>query len=242
MTTALANTNPMHYNTIASLIEKPLNDPSFVKKAQKFALEALRCSTSPENAAKYIISVAQKQCIAIGAVTTVNLNSVYIDKTLGITDWRVIHDIEVKMLMSIAIVMGHDVTDEKVKAILWEQLVLGGISQLFRVGAIMMGRRTADHLIDITPSDFLKSIDKPFGHRVVTKYGHTGDFNLMSFAFLGGATVGAAYNWGEVSAFGYATLRAFQKDALPPATVDQLNKLLNPQEPPKIEEQSTSTK
>lgn len=211
-------------------LSKILGNSKIVLEVQNLALEALNKHGTPENAAKHIIGMTAKECASWGALTVYRDSSrAALNLTLDGIDWTSSAGLELKMVLAIALLMGHELNDEEVKAFLLEHFTLKGISMLFRNGVIQFGTKSTIHLIDSIPAASLQQLTKLFGHRVVTKRGKTGDFNLIMYACLGGMALGASYDWLITYSMGYAALHAFRNDNLPAVTAKELSTSIKPE-------------
>lgn len=211
-------------------LSRILNNSKITLEVQNLALEALKKHSTPEKAAKHIIGMTAKACASWGALTIYRDSSrAALNLTLDGIDWTYSAGLELKMVLAIALLMGHELNDEEIKVFLLEHFTLKGISMLFRNGLIQFGTKSAIHLIDSIPSASLQQLTKLFGHRVVTKRGKTGDFNLIMYACLGGMALGASYDWLIAYSMGYAALHAFQNDNLPTVTAKELNTRIKPE-------------
>lgn len=210
-------------NLVDFSYEKLLTNPKILAECNKLAKDYLEKYSAPEKAAKHIVFAIARQCSAVGALTAYqNSSHVAIGSALNSFDFLGAYGLELKMVLTIAILMGHNIDDEEVKAFILTHLASTTISRMIRGGVIQLGTKTTVNLIDAIPGKSLTKLNHALGHRVFTKRGKTGDFNLIAYAFLGGIAVGATFDFAGAYSIGQAALREFRKDDLPKATAKEI--------------------
>lgn len=210
-------------NLVDFSYEKLLANPKVLSDSTNLAQKYLKKYTTPEKAVKHIISSIANQCGAIGALTAYRTpqNSKVVSG-LNAVDWYSAYGLELKMVLSIAILMGHNIDDEEVKAFVLKHFATTAISRMVRSGAIQLGTKSTIYLIDSIPGKSLGKLNRALGHRAITKRGKTGDFNLITYAYLGGIVVGATFDFTSAYSIGRAALREFKKADLPKATAKEI--------------------
>ena len=219
----IVSASPIPSNLVDFSYEKILTNPKVLAECYKLTEQYLNKYSDPEIAAKHIVFALARQCSALGALTAHQSPSyVAIDYALNSCDFLGAYGLELKMVLTIAILMGHNIDDEEVKAFILTHLASTTISRMIRGGVIQLGTKSTIRLIDSIPGKSLGKLNHALGHRVFTKRGKTGDFNLIAYAFLGGMAVGAAFDFAGAYSIGQAALREFRKDDLPKATAKEI--------------------
>lgn len=125
---------------------------------------------------------------------------------------------QLRMVLTIAFLAGYNPSDEEVKTFLSEYYASALIREIARPNVVRFGLLTTLHFINSVPGKSLTKINKTFGHRVFTKHGHTGDFNLVALACIGGMTASAALDISSTYIIGYAAIHAFFNEYTPVVT------------------------
>lgn len=210
-------------NLVDFSYEKILANPKVIMECNELAQKYLEKYVVAEKAAKHIISAIAKQCGAVGALTAYqNPSNNTIGSALNSLDLLGALGLELKIVLSIAILMGHSIDDEEVKAFVLKHFAVTTVSRMIRSGVIQLGTKSTVHLIDSIPGKSLGKLNHALGHRAITKRGKTGDFNLIAYAYLGGILVGATYDFAGAYSIGRTALREFRKDDLPKATAKEI--------------------
>lgn len=210
-------------NLVDFSYEKILANPKVIMECNELAQKYLEKYVVAEKAAKHIISAIAKQCSAVGALTAYqNPSNNTVGSALNSLDLLGALGLELKMVLSIAILMGHSIDDEEVKAFVLKHFAVTTVSRMVRSGVIQLGTKSTIYLIDSIPGKSLGKLNRALGHRAITKRGKTGDFNLIAYAYLGGILVGATYDFAGAYSIGRAALREFRKDDLPKATAKEI--------------------
>lgn len=195
--------------------DKILANQKMVDDCHLLAQKYLKKYSTPEKAAKHLISAIAKQCGAFGAITSCQTQHTASNASINAVDWYGVCGLELKMVLSIALIMGRTVDDEEVKAFVLEHFALTSVSRVVRSGAIQVGVKTTIHLIDSIPGKSLTKVNRVLGHRAITKRGTKGSSNLIAYAFVGGMLVGATFDYAGAYTVGYAALHKFQNNDLP---------------------------
>lgn len=220
----VADTLTVSSNLVDLSYEKILANQKKIDECHSLAQTYLKKYATPEKAAKHLISAIAKQCGAFGAMTGCQTEHTTIGVGIDVLDWYGTYGLELKMVLSIAIIMEHDIADEEVKAFVFEHFALTSVSRMVRGSIVQVGTKTTIHLIDSIPGKSLTKVNRILGHRAITKRGTTGSFNLITYAFIGGMLVGATFDCTGAYMIGYAALHKFQNNDLPKATVKELDR------------------
>lgn len=211
-------------NLIDFSYEKIIANQKKVNECHVTAQKYLKKYAIPEKAAKHLISAIAKQCGAFGALTGCQHEYSTVGVGIDVLDWYGAYGLELKMVLSIAIIMGYDIADEEVKTFVLEHLAITSVSRMVRGSIVQVGTKTTIHLIDSIPGKSLTKVNRILGHRAITKRGTTGAFNLITYAFIGGMLVGATFDCTGAYMIGYAALHKFQNNDLPKVTVKELDR------------------
>lgn len=99
--------------------------------------------------------------------------------------------IQVRMIAAIAIMGGHDVKDDRVKALVYLCMVGNTATEVLRGIGVQIGEKLAINVIQGISHEALKAINRAVGFRLLTKFGEKGVVNLGKAVPIVGAVVSA---------------------------------------------------
>ena len=95
--------------------------------------------------------------------------------------------VQIRMIAAIAIMGGHDVRDDRVKALVYACLTGSAITDILKDAGIAVGAKIATNAIKNISGKTIVAINQKIGFRLVTKFGEKGVVNLgKAVPFLGG--------------------------------------------------------
>lgn len=98
--------------------------------------------------------------------------------------------IQVRMIAAIAHMGGHDLKDDRVKALVYVCLTGNAAKDILKETGIIVGTKLTTSLIRKIPGKALSEINKKVGFRLLTKFGQTGAVNLGKAVPLIGGIIG----------------------------------------------------
>lgn len=98
--------------------------------------------------------------------------------------------IQIRMVAAIAYMGGHNINDDRVKALVFACLVGDAAKEVFKEIGIAMGSKMATNAIKNISGKTLTAINQKVGFRLLTKFGEKGIINLGKGIPLIGAAIG----------------------------------------------------
>lgn len=99
--------------------------------------------------------------------------------------------LQIRMIAAIAYMGGHDVKDDRVKALIYTSLLGNAAKELLKDIGIQVGKKVATNAIKNISGKVLTQINQKVGFRLVTKFGEKGVINLgKAIPILGGVIGG----------------------------------------------------
>ena len=136
--------------------------------------------------------------------------------------------VQLRMIAAIAIMGGHDVRDDQVKALVYACLVGNGAKEIVREAGIKIGEKLALSGIRRIPGAVLTKINQAVGFRLLTKFGEKGVVNFGKAIPLVGGVIGGTVEAISTNAVGNVARDIFtatDPDQGPPATPPRSNVL-----------------
>ena len=162
-----------------------------------------------EKAISQFISMQKIKCATTGFVT--GLGGLL---TLPVTlpaDLASSLYIEMRMIAAIASMRGYNVTDDKVKTLVYLCLVGNAVGDVLKQTGIKLGNSlAAKKLLPKITGEMIKKINQAVGFRLITRGGTKGIINLGKAVPVFGGFVGGVYNWTEVSIFARKAKKVFE--------------------------------
>lgn len=210
--------------TVSDFAFDALSSAKNIIDCQQLANNLLAKTPNPKVAAKRLVRLTAKRSswTSVTSLLTCQtyipvsskLNSLETFGTLGL---------QLRMVLTIATLAGYDLSDEEVKAFLSKYGALSALYGIIRPCAMQFGVKYARSLVKSIPGTALAKINKPLGHRFVTKNGHTGTINLMALVCVGGMVTSAAVDVGSTYSIGYAAIHDFFNTDNPIVEVKELS-------------------
>lgn len=102
--------------------------------------------------------------------------------------------VQVRMIAAIAIMAGHDVADDRVKAMVYACLAGNAAKDILKDAGIVIGTKMATNAIKGVSAKTLTVINQKVGFRLLTKFGETGVVNLGKMVPVLGGIVGMTFD------------------------------------------------
>lgn len=102
--------------------------------------------------------------------------------------------VQIRMIAAIAIMGGHDVHDDRVKAMVYACLAGNAAKDILKDAGIVIGTKMATNAIKGISAKTLTAINQKVGFRLVTKFGEKGVINLGKAVPLLGGIIGAGFD------------------------------------------------
>ena len=99
--------------------------------------------------------------------------------------------VQIRMVAAIATMGGHDVNDDRVKALVYACLAGNSAKEVLKAGGIRLGEKLATSAIKGLSGESVKAINRAVGFRLLTKFGEKGVLNLGKVVPIVGGIVGA---------------------------------------------------
>ena len=102
--------------------------------------------------------------------------------------------LQVRMVVSIAIMCGQDIRDDRVRTIAYTCLVGNAAKDILKEAGIQIGQKLTTSAIKSISKEIIVKINKAVGFRLMTKTGSTGVINLSKFVPVVGGIVGGGFD------------------------------------------------
>lgn len=117
--------------------------------------------------------------------------------------------IQVRMVAALAVMGGHDIHDDRVKALVYICLAGNSATKPVKEVASLIGRALTEQGIGRISSSTINTINQAIGFRLLTKFGQTGAINLSKLIPVAGGVVGAGFDSMATLAVGHFAREAF---------------------------------
>lgn len=97
-------------------------------------------------------------------------------------------------MVSIAIMCGQDIRDDRVRTIVYTCLVGNAAKDILKEAGIQIGQKLTTSAIKSISKEIIVKINKVVGFRLMTKTGSTGVINLSKFVPVVGGIVGGGFD------------------------------------------------
>lgn len=188
--------------------DKALNGTTGFDSAYKLAEDYKK--DYPNDLEKQIDSFINWQCAksAIsGAITSIG-GFVILAATLPINITTVLA-IQFRMIITIAILCGYDVKNDKIKTLIYACSAKQPIYKILKEAGIQITKKVGVKLIQRIPISVIRKINKIIGFKLITKFGQKGIINLGKAIPVLGMGLGAA-----IDAVSTKTVGKFSKKIL----------------------------
>ena len=102
--------------------------------------------------------------------------------------------VQVRMIAAIAHLGGHDLKDDRVKALVYACLTGNAAKDIMKDIGIVVGRKLTENAIKNVSGKTIAAINQKVGFRLLTKFGEKGAINLGKAIPLVGGIVGATFD------------------------------------------------
>ncbi|UKR62931.1 EcsC family protein [Escherichia coli] len=102
--------------------------------------------------------------------------------------------LQVRMVVSIAIMCDQDIRDDRVRTIAYTCLVGNAAKDILKEAGIQIGQKLTTSAIKSISKEIIVKINKAVGFRLMTKTGSTGVINLSKFVPVVGGIVGGGFD------------------------------------------------
>lgn len=117
--------------------------------------------------------------------------------------------VQVRMIAAIACMGGHDLKDDRVKAIVYACLCGSAAVDIIKEIGIKVGTKLTEQAIKNISSQVIIKINQAVGFRLITKFGQTGAVNFVKLVPLVGGIVGATFDSVTTNAIGNIARNTF---------------------------------
>ena len=100
--------------------------------------------------------------------------------------------VQIRMIAAIAHIGGHDLSDDRIKSLVYVCLVGNGAREVIQETGIVISKNLTKSAIKAIPGKSLVAINKKVGFRLLTKFGEKGAVNLGKVVPVAGGIVGLA--------------------------------------------------
>jgi uncharacterized protein (DUF697 family) len=99
--------------------------------------------------------------------------------------------VQIRMIAALAIMGGYDVTDDKVKSLVYVCLLGNAANEVMKQVGIKLGTKMSEQAIKKLSFEVIKQINQKVGFRLLTKFGEKGIINLgKAIPIVGGVVSG----------------------------------------------------
>lgn len=110
--------------------------------------------------------------------------------------------VQIRMIAAIAYMGGHDLKDDRVKAMVYSCLTGNAIKELLKDVGVVIGKKFTEQAIKNISGKSIIAINKAVGFRLLTKFGARGVINLGKAVPIVGGVVGATFDSVSTNALG----------------------------------------
>lgn len=120
---------------------------------------------------------------------------------------------EVRMIVSIAMLRGYDVRSDEVKTLVYLCIAGNAASDILKnVGINAAQKLAVKKLLPLLTKEVVAKINKAVGFRLLTKGGSKGLINAGKAVPIFGGLVGGVWNWGEASIYAKLAKKMFNEN------------------------------
>ncbi len=117
--------------------------------------------------------------------------------------------LQLQMVAGIASLGGHDVRNDRVRALCYACLCGNAATDVLKGAGITIGKKLTEQAIKQLPFEIILKINQKVGFRLVTKFGQTGVINLGKAVPLVGGVVGGTFDGTTTYAIGRVARNVF---------------------------------
>ena len=171
--------------------EKALEGPPGIDSAWDLARDYQKQDASPSEQVNSLIRWQNTKAATSGFVT--GLGGVITLPVAVPANVSAVLFVQVRMIAAIAIMGGHDVQDDRVKALVYACLAGNAAKEVLRKVGIEVGQKLTIRAIESITRETLVAINRAVGFRLLTKFGEKGAINLGKAVPIFGGVVGATF-------------------------------------------------
>lgn len=117
--------------------------------------------------------------------------------------------IQIRMIAAIAHMGGHNITDDRVKTLVYACLTGNAAKDILKDIGIVVGKKITENAIKNISGKTIVSINQRVGFRLVTKFGEKGAVNFVKAVPLVGGIVGSVFDAGTTNVIGNVARNTF---------------------------------
>jgi uncharacterized protein (DUF697 family) len=117
--------------------------------------------------------------------------------------------LQLQMVAAVARMGGHDVRNDRVRAVCYACLCGNAAAEVLQTAGITIGKKLTEQAITRLSSEVITKINQAVGFRMVTKFGQTGAINLGKAVPLAGGIIGGAFDGTTTYAIGRVAKNVF---------------------------------
>ena len=117
--------------------------------------------------------------------------------------------IQLRMIATIAIIAGHDPSDDTVQSLAYMCLAGTSLTKICREAGVKAGEKLAIGAIKNVPGEAIKKINQIAMHRFITKFGETGVINLGKMVPVVGGIIGGGFDFVGTHAIAKKAIEVF---------------------------------
>ncbi|EGQ9846150.1 EcsC family protein [Vibrio cholerae] len=172
--------------------DKAINGVAGLDSAQELASSYMKESNDPISQANSLIRWQNTKAGTSGFLTGLG-GLITMPITLPANITSVIF-VQVRMIAAIAHLGGHDLKDDRVKAMVYACLTGNAAKDILKDIGIVVGRKLTESAIKGISAKTITKINQAVGFRLLTKFGEKGVINLGKAIPLVGGIVGATFD------------------------------------------------
>ena len=172
--------------------DKAINGVAGLDSAQELASSYMKESNDPTSQANSLIRWQNTKAGSSGFLTGLG-GLITIPVTLPANITSVMY-VQIRMIAAIAHLGGHDLKDDRVKAMVYACLTGNAAKDILKDIGIVVGRKLTENAIKSISGKTITKINQAVGFRLLTKFGEKGVINLGKAIPLIGGIVGATFD------------------------------------------------
>ncbi|CAI2302675.1 EcsC family protein [Vibrio parahaemolyticus] len=172
--------------------DKAIKGVAGLDSAQELALSYMKESSDPISQANSLIRWQNTKAGTSGFLTGLG-GLITMPVTLPANITSVMY-VQIRMIAAIAHMGGHDLKDDRVKAMVYACLTGNAAKDILKDIGIVVGRKLTENAIKSISGKTITKINQAVGFRLLTKFGEKGAINLGKAIPLVGGIVGATFD------------------------------------------------
>ena len=196
--------------------DKAVNGIPGTDTAEKMAQDYLKGGGSLEDKAGCLI---RWQCTKAGVSGFLNgLGGVILMPVTLPANITSVMYVQTRMVAAIAHMGGHDIRDDRVKALVYACLCGNAAKDLVKEAGIKTGTKLGEQAVKAIPYPLIRWINQAVGFRLLTKFGQKGVVNLHKLVPVVGGVVGSTLDSAATRTVGWVAVETFiGQDGFAPA-------------------------